>query len=379
MRVNEYSIATDATYFDLKFASVKTEVSNASQNLSNNSSSDLKIVEIDKQQSNRISDRLSKELSNAILKNVNAESRKVSGDRVEISTAYSEAQALNFSVSAFIKAEGKEMELSLNVNLSRSFTQQASLRIESLQALRDPLVINLDGLMPSLSSKTFSFDIDSDGESEQISQLKAGNGFLALDKNSNGKIDDGSELFGTKSGNGFKDLSIYDDDKNGWIDENDAIFDKLRVWRKTETQDKLVALGELGIGAIFLGESETPFSLKTDKNELLGEIKKSGFVVYENGKAGIISQIDFAVKPEVKETLNIVDKLEKNLKHLKIENIYKPEKKEEHNNQDAIGKILSKIRALESKLARANDLQKPSIQAQIGALFGKLLTLLETL
>jgi hypothetical protein len=379
MRVNEYSIATDATYFDLKFASVKTEVSNASQNLSNNSSSNLKIVEIDKQQSNRISDRLSKELSNAILKNVNAESRKVSGDRVEISTAYSEAQALNFSVSAFIKAEGKEMELSLNVNLSRSFTQQASLRIESLQALRDPLVINLDGMMPSLSSKTFSFDIDSDGESEQISQLKAGNGFLALDKNSNGKIDDGSELFGTKSGNGFKDLSIYDDDKNGWIDENDAIFDKLRVWRKTETQDKLVALGELGIGAIFLGESETPFSLKTDKNELLGEIKKSGFVVYENGKAGIISQIDFAVKPEVKETLNIVDKLEKNLKHLKIENIYKPEKKEEHNNQDAIGKILSKIRALESKLARANDLQKPSIQAQIGALFGKLLTLLETL
>jgi len=61
--------------------------------------------------------------------------------------------------------------------------------------LKDPLVLSFDGQMPTLSTKTFSFDIDSDGKSDQISQLNAGNGFLALDRNNNKKIDDGSELF----------------------------------------------------------------------------------------------------------------------------------------------------------------------------------------
>ncbi len=40
------------------------------------------------------------------------------------------------------------------------------------------------------------------------------------------KINDGSELFGTSSGDGFKDLATYDEDENGWIDENDSIFSK---------------------------------------------------------------------------------------------------------------------------------------------------------
>ena len=52
--------------------------------------------------------------------------------------------------------------------------------------LVDPLVITLSGELPSLEARTFSFDIDSDGELDQISRLKSGSGFLALDKNGNG-------------------------------------------------------------------------------------------------------------------------------------------------------------------------------------------------
>ena len=48
--------------------------------------------------------------------------------------------------------------------------------------------------------QTFKFDLDADGREDEISMLGKGSGFLALDKNGNGKIDDGSELFGTKSG-----------------------------------------------------------------------------------------------------------------------------------------------------------------------------------
>ncbi|NOR58712.1 MAG: hypothetical protein GQ474_09345 [Sulfurimonas sp.] len=243
--------------------------------------------------------------------------------------------------------------------------------------MKDPLVISLNGTMPSLSSKTFSFDIDSDGKSDQISQLNSGNGFLALDKNSNGIIDDGGELFGTKSGDGFRDLSKYDEDKNGWIDENDAIFDKLRIWQKSEGKDELVALGEVGIGAIFLGNTSTPFNIKSDSNELLGEIKKSGIVLFENGKAGVISQVDLAVTPEIKGELSIVDKLQKNLSALKLDNVYsKDSSKSTESADDRMSKIRGKISALESKLSHASDIDKPALQAQIGALYSQMMAML---
>ena len=62
-----------------------------------------------------------------------------------------------------------------------------------------------------------------------------------MDRNGDGKINDGSELFGTKSGDGFKDLASYDADGNGWIDENDAIFSQLKIWTKDEDgKDKLI-------------------------------------------------------------------------------------------------------------------------------------------
>ena len=64
---------------------------------------------------------------------------------------------------------------------------------------------------PELSDQTFYFDLDADGKEEEISVLN-GSGYLALDKNGDGVINDGSELFGTKNGDGFADLARYDED-----------------------------------------------------------------------------------------------------------------------------------------------------------------------
>lgn len=80
------------------------------------------------------------------------------------------------------------------------------------------------------------FDLDCDGKEEEISSLGKGSGFLALDKNGDGIINDGTELFGTKSGDGFADLAEYDEDGNGWIDEDDGIFSQLRIWTKNEKE-----------------------------------------------------------------------------------------------------------------------------------------------
>ena len=384
MKIDSYSVAMNAQYFDLKLASTEATISQKSQNLSDNLSSNIQIDELNQTSANETDNLLKQELSSAIVKNIHAESqreasRQIVGDRVELSTTRVEAQSLNFSLSAYVQTDGKEIELSLDVNLSRSFMQQSTLNIDQLvpKKLRDPLIINLDGSMPSLSSKNFSFDIDSDGKSDQISQLNAGNGFLALDRNNNGKIDDGSELFGTKSGDGFADLKSFDDDNNGWIDENDTIFDKLRVWEKTESKDRLITLGEKGIGAIFLGNTDTPFSLKSRSNELLGEIRKSSFVLYENGKAGVISQVDFAVETKTEEGLSLLDTIEKDINTLKIGKFYDSQKSASEEPKSDIEKIQDEIKELESKLVHANEKQKVSIQAKIDILLSQIMVLLE--
>jgi len=212
---------------------------------------------------------------------------------------YTESESMNFSTIGHIKTNKGTLDINLNFSMSRSFVIENS--IDHL-SMFDPLVINIDGNIPDLSRDSFSFDLDNDGKSDQISKLGSGSGFLALDKNSDGIINQGSELFGTLSGNGFEELSKYDNDNNKWIDENDPIFDKLQIWLKNEdnNQRELVGLGEIGIGAIFLDSVKSNFSYKTETNQTLGEIKKCGIFLKEDGTCGAISQIDL-VKTSTKE------------------------------------------------------------------------------
>jgi len=208
---------------------------------------------------------------------------------------YQESECLEFSTVGCIKTDSATININLNFSMSRSFVIEN--RIDSF-SFHDPLVINLDGEMPDLSKKTFSFDIDNDGIDDQISKLGSRSGFLVYDKNEDGIINQGNELFGTLSGDGFGELSQYDEDKNHWIDENDSIFNKLQIWLKNEdnNEKELVGLGESGIGAIFLDSTQGQFSYKTETNQTLAEIKRCGIFLKEDGTCGNISQVDFAIK-----------------------------------------------------------------------------------
>ena len=381
MKVNNYAVAMNAQYFNLQYESVQAKISNTNDTYQDKGTTPLEGVEINKDDTHNARDALSRQLSKGVLQNISNETKRQIGDRLEINHTYAEAQALNYSVKAFIQADGKEIELSLDVSLSRSFVKKTSISIALPKTLTDPLVISLDGGMPSLSSKTFAFDIDSDGKSDQISQLKAGNGFLALDKNDNGRIDNGSELFGTKSGDGFADLKYYDDDNNGWIDENDEIFDKLRIWQGGDGEQKLLGLGEVGIGAIFLGNTKTPFSLKDDTNQLLGEIKSSSFVLYENGSAGVISQVDLAVSDTTKENLDILEKMRQGVTINNLNDLYNRSNSSESTSNNAsddrIQRLQGQIKTLEGDLQKADESEKPPIQARIGALYAQIMNVLE--
>lgn len=211
--------------------------------------------------------------------------------------SYNEQASLNFEATGTIKtADGKTISLQLNLNMSRSFSSESSLSIKAGDALIDPLVINYDGKGVELDNNKISFDIDNDGKENSISFVKSGSGFLAFDKNKDGIINDGSELFGPSSGDGFLELSAFDTDQNMWIDENDEIYSKLRIWTKDEEgNDQLFAIGEKGVGAIFLGSLNTPYELKSATNELNGKIQKTGIFLKEDGGAGTIHHVDLSV------------------------------------------------------------------------------------
>ncbi len=211
---------------------------------------------------------------------------------------YAEKETTCFNtVGTAVTADGRELSFNLSVEMSRSFTEMASEQIDFGQPrLCDPLVINLGCNVASVSDQKFFFDLDADGTEDEISILGANSGYLALDNNADGIINDGSELFGTKSGNGFKDLLAYDEDGNGWIDEGDSIFQKLKIWSMDqEGNSTLVDLKEAGLGAIYLGYENTEFSLKNAENETNAVIQKTGIFLYENGDSGTIQQMDLAV------------------------------------------------------------------------------------
>lgn len=212
-------------------------------------------------------------------------------------TIYMENQSASFSTMGTVHtADGREINFNVNVGMSRSFQQTFSqeLNLASFQ-MCDPLVINLDTDVAELSDQTFYFDIDGDGEEDEVSRLDAGSGYLTLDKNGDGVVNDGSELFGTASGDGFADLAKYDEDGNGWIDEADAIWDKLQIWCKDDNgQDKLYRLSDKGVGAICLQNSATDFSLTGQTGQMKGAIRSTGVFLYENGNVGTVQHVDVA-------------------------------------------------------------------------------------
>jgi len=136
----------------------------------------------------------------------------------------------------------------------------------------DPLVVNFGGAPARLTGAKISFDLNSDGAPENVSFVARGSGFLALDSNGDGKVNDGRELFGPQTGNGFGELAAYDSDNNGWIDQRDPVFAKLRIW----TVNGLESLSDKGIGAISTSSAMTPFALKDAANVSQGDIRSTG-------------------------------------------------------------------------------------------------------
>jgi hypothetical protein len=126
----------------------------------------------------------------------------------------------------------------------------------------DPLVIDLDGdgieTIAQNDSKVY-FDLDNDLFAEHSGWLKGDDGFLVLDSNGNGQIDDITEMFGARLGGGYADLASYDANLDLAINDADPIWAALRIWQDKDgdgitDNGELNSLDQLGIASISLAK-----------------------------------------------------------------------------------------------------------------------------
>jgi hypothetical protein len=162
----------------------------------------------------------------------------------------------------------------LSVTQANAFTggQVAAMTVTQTMALNasstnyaTPLVLDLDGNgVRTLSiAAGVQFDIRGDGKAVNTGWVDAHDGLLALDRNNDGVINDGGELFGSattladgaKAANGYAALQALDSNGDGRITAADHSFGALRVWVDGNSDgisqaDELKTLGQLGIASI---------------------------------------------------------------------------------------------------------------------------------
>ncbi len=172
-------------------------------------------------------------------------------------------------VDAFALPDGMQQDgqgqtaraASMQIQLEFKFEFSASVTVEHAEVQKsDPVMFDLDGDGLELTSykNGTRFDILGNGQQVNTAFVTGGDAFLALDRNGDGAITSGAELFGDQRGatNGFEELRKLDDNGDRVIDRNDAAYDSLLLWRDNgdgiSEESELISLAEGGIESISL-------------------------------------------------------------------------------------------------------------------------------
>ncbi|MCC8116163.1 MAG: hypothetical protein LIP18_03265, partial [Planctomycetes bacterium] len=166
----------------------------------------------------------------------------------------------------------------------------------------DPLVLDLagDGIDLKGAEDGVEFDMNGDGTRANMGFIKGDDALLFIDSHGDGLVHDGRQLFGNQDGhaNGFEMLQSYDSNGDGVIDENDEIWDKLRVWvEKTEDgvceEGETMSLKEAGITSINVGYKDV--RVDDGKGNLIGQV---GQFTRDDGSTGLAADAWFQTAPK---------------------------------------------------------------------------------
>jgi hypothetical protein len=123
-----------------------------------------------------------------------------------------------------------------------------------------PLALTFDNAPIQFTRPNGFFDVVGDGKIHQTDWISAETPWLVFDRNGNGVVDNGSELFGSmtvlangkRAEHGFAALSDLDDDHDGRITSADASFGKLMLWRDFDQnrQSSLIELTPLAVAGV---------------------------------------------------------------------------------------------------------------------------------
>lgn len=217
---------------------------------------------------------------------------------VEITTTEKQidAQAVSFRATGVVRTDdGREIAVAADLEMR---DERISVVTSTVRAgdsrLKDPLVLNFAG-GPAALAGTVDFDLDSDGSAERVDFLASGSGLLTLGANGAARPEDGSALFGVRTGDGYAELAALDEDHNGWIDEGDSAFARLGVWsRAASGAEQVRSLADLGVGAISLGSAATPMDVHTEDGRLGARVRATGIYLDESGAVHTTQQVDLA-------------------------------------------------------------------------------------
>jgi PAS domain-containing protein len=206
--------------------------------------------------------------------------------------------------------------------LSRALADWAEAAIATLQNLFQtaentvsPLVLDLDGngvTTLGIAGATIQFDHDGNGFAERTGWVGDGDALLVRDRNGDGQITTGNELFGNHTrlsdgslaGHGFEALRGLDGNRDGRIDRRDAVWSDLKLWldanANAETDPgELFSLDQRGVESLSLSYVDSSWSdPQGNRHRQLGTYRSS------DGRELACHDVWFAMDPTRSRLLN---------------------------------------------------------------------------
>ena len=205
------------------------------------------------------------------------------------------------------------------VNYLRGFFDEAAVT-------RSPIILDLDG--NGVTTRTIAlgtyFDLDGNRFAEATGWADANDGILVVDRNGDGQIDSGSELFGNftelgsggTAAHGFEALVDMDANRDGVVDDQDALFSDLRIWQDANSdgvaqEGEVVALGLAGVASL-----STDFVTSTDVDDGGNEHRQQGSYTTTGGETRDMTDVwfktdsaDTRFMDEIEVPLDILEEL----------------------------------------------------------------------